>query len=296
MRWRHRFDFVDGGGAQGRGRDRRAQGPLPERHRADAGGDVQARRVRQVARHADHHARLPHRRLLRAHRRSPNWCRHNGVLLHIHRAHARRARPQPRTTASTSACWPRCLRLSGGDHLHSGTVVGKLEGDREATLGWIDLMREKFIPEDRSRGIFFDQDWGSMPGAVPGRLRRHPRLAHAGAGRDLRRRFGAAVRRRHAGPPVGQRRRRRANRVALEACVEARNEGREVEKEAARSCAQRPGPAPSWPPRWRPGRKSSSSSTPSTSSTSRTSRSQRAGEPGCGSVRGIRGQTRPTTE
>ena len=55
----------------------------------------------------------------------------------------------------------------GGDHLHSGTVVGKLEGDRDATLGWIDLMRDAYVPTNRSRGIFFDQDWGSMPGMFP---------------------------------------------------------------------------------------------------------------------------------
>jgi ribulose 1,5-bisphosphate carboxylase large subunit-like protein len=28
----------------------------------------------------------------------------------------------------------KALRLSGGDHIHAGTVVGKLEGDRESTL------------------------------------------------------------------------------------------------------------------------------------------------------------------
>ncbi len=38
---------------------------------------------------------------------------------------------------------------SGGDHLHSGTVVGKLEGDRDATLGWIDIMRDSYVKEDR---------------------------------------------------------------------------------------------------------------------------------------------------
>jgi ribulose-bisphosphate carboxylase large chain len=58
----------------------------------------------------------------------------------------------------------KCLRLSGGDHLHTGTVVGKLEGDRQSTLGFVDQLRESFVPEDRSRGVFFDQDWGSMPG------------------------------------------------------------------------------------------------------------------------------------
>ena len=51
--------------------------------------------------------------------------------------------------------------------MHSGTVVGKLEGDRDSTLGWIDCMRDRFIKEDRSRGIFFDQDFGSMPGMLP---------------------------------------------------------------------------------------------------------------------------------
>jgi ribulose-bisphosphate carboxylase large chain len=30
-------------------------------------------------------------------------------------------------------------------HLHSGTVVGKLEGEREITLGFVDLMRDDYI-------------------------------------------------------------------------------------------------------------------------------------------------------
>ena len=44
-------------------------------------------------------------------------------------------------------------------HLHSGTVVGKLEGEREVTLGFVDLMRDAYIEKDRSRGIYFTQDW-----------------------------------------------------------------------------------------------------------------------------------------
>ncbi len=39
--------------------------------------------------------------------------------------------------------------MSGGDHLHSGTVVGKLEGDRAITLGFVDLMREEHVEQDR---------------------------------------------------------------------------------------------------------------------------------------------------
>jgi ribulose-bisphosphate carboxylase large chain len=36
---------------------------------------------------------------------------------------------------------------------YSGTVVGKLEGEREITLGFVDLMRDDYI-ENRSRGIY----------------------------------------------------------------------------------------------------------------------------------------------
>jgi hypothetical protein len=53
----------------------------------------------------------------------------------------------------------KALRLSGGDHIHAGTVVGKLEGDRESTLGFVDLLRDDYVEKDRSRGIFFTQDW-----------------------------------------------------------------------------------------------------------------------------------------
>jgi len=95
-----------------------------------------------------------------------NWCREQGMLLHIHRAMHAVIDRNPhhgmhfRVLAKT-------LRLSGGDHLHSGTVVGKLEGDKQAVLGWMALMRERFVKADRSRGLFFDQDWGTMPGLFP---------------------------------------------------------------------------------------------------------------------------------
>ncbi len=51
----------------------------------------------------------------------------------------------------------KCLRMSGGDHLHSGTVVGKLKGDRAITLGFVDLMREECVQQDRSRVSFMDR-------------------------------------------------------------------------------------------------------------------------------------------
>ena len=58
-----------------------------------------------------------------------NWCRDNGMLLHIHRAmHA--VIDRDRHHGIHFRVLAKALRLSGGDHLHTGTVVGKLEGDR----------------------------------------------------------------------------------------------------------------------------------------------------------------------
>ena len=78
------------------------------------------------------------------------WCRDNGLLLHIHRAMHAVLDRNPHHGIHFRVL-TKILRLSGGDHLHSGTVVGKLEGDREATLGWIDIMRDSYIKEDRSQ-------------------------------------------------------------------------------------------------------------------------------------------------
>ncbi|KAK4268209.1 hypothetical protein QN277_024895 [Acacia crassicarpa] len=48
--------------------------------------------------------------------------------------------------------------LSGGDHIDAGTVIGKLEGERKITLGFVDLLRDDYIGKDRSRHIYFTQD------------------------------------------------------------------------------------------------------------------------------------------
>lgn len=158
-----------------------------------------------------------------------NWCRDNGMLLHIHRAmHA--VVDRNRNHGLHFRVLAKCLRLSGGDHMHSGTVVGKLEGDREATLGWIDIMRESFIPENRKRGIFFDQDFGAMPGLFPvasgGIHVWHIPALVSIFGDDAVFQFGGGT----LGHPWGNAAGAAANRVALEACVQARNDGVEVEK------------------------------------------------------------------
>jgi ribulose-bisphosphate carboxylase large chain len=160
-----------------------------------------------------------------------NWCRRNGMLLHIHRAMHAVLDRNPYHGIHFRVL-TKCLRLSGGDHMHSGTVVGKLEGDRQATLGWIDLMRKSHVPEDRSRGIFFDQDFGHMPGVFPvasgGIHVWHIPALVSIFGDDSVLQFGGGT----LGHPWGNAAGATANRVALEACVRARNEGRALEQEA----------------------------------------------------------------
>ena len=165
-----------------------------------------------------------------AHQGLSHWCRDNGMLLHIHRAmHAVLDRnPYHGINFRVLA---KILRLMGGDQLHTGTVVGKLEGDRAATMGWVDLIRERYVEEDRSRGIFFDQDWGFMPGvfavASGGIHVWHMPALVSIFGDDAILQFGGGT----LGHPWGNAAGAAANRVALEACIKARNEGRELEKE-----------------------------------------------------------------
>jgi ribulose-bisphosphate carboxylase large chain len=158
------------------------------------------------------------------------WCQANGVLLHIHRAmHA--VIDRQKNHGIHFRVLAKCLRMSGGDHLHSGTVVGKLEGEKGITMGFVDLMRENYIEEDRSRGIFFTQDWASMPGVFPvasGGIHvwHMPALVEI-FGDDSCLQFGGGT----AGHPWGNAPGATANRVALEACIQARNEGRNLMRE-----------------------------------------------------------------
>jgi len=159
------------------------------------------------------------------------WCRKNGMLMHVHRAMHAVIDRHPRHGIHFRVL-AKCLRISGGDHLHTGTVVGKLEGDRQSTLGFVDQLREAFVPEDRSRGIFFDQDWASMPGvfavASGGIHVWHMPALVSIFGDDSVLQFGGGTQ----GHPWGNAAGAAANRVALEACVKARNEGRDLERES----------------------------------------------------------------
>ena len=158
------------------------------------------------------------------------YCRDHGLLLHIHRAmHAVIVRQ--RNHGIHFRVLAKALRLSGGDHLHSGTVVGKLEGERNVTLGFVDLMRDPIVEKDRDRGVYFTQNWGSLPGVMPvasGGIHvwHMPALVEI-FGDDACLQFGGGT----LGHPWGNAPGASANRVALEACTQARNEGRDLARE-----------------------------------------------------------------
>lgn len=159
-----------------------------------------------------------------------HYCRDNGLLLHIHRAmHA--VIDRQKNHGIHFRVLAKALRMSGGDHIHSGTVVGKLEGERDITLGFVDLLRDDFVEQDRSRGIYFTQDWVSLPGVLPvasGGIHvwHMPALTEI-FGDDSVLQFGGGT----LGHPWGNAPGAVANRVALEACVKARNEGRDLAQE-----------------------------------------------------------------
>ncbi|CAN6446803.1 unnamed protein product [Victoria cruziana] len=125
-----------------------------------------------------------------------HYCRDNGLLLHIHRTmHA--VIDRQRNHGIHFRVLVKVLCMSGGDHIHSGTIV----------------------------------DWVSMPGVLPvasGGLHVWHMLALIEIfGDDFVLQFGGGT----LGHPWGNAPGVVANRVALEACVQARNEGRDLARE-----------------------------------------------------------------
>ncbi len=170
------------------------------------------------------------------------WCRRNDMIMHMHRAgHGTYTRQKNHGVSfRVIAKW---LRLAGCDHLHTGTAVGKLEGDPLTVQGYYNVCRDSYTTTDLSRGLFFDMDWADtkkvMPVASGG--------IHAGQmhqlldlfGDDVILQFGGGT----IGHPQGIQAGAVANRVALEAMVKARNEGVDIKNEgpmvlqkAAQSC------------------------------------------------------------
>lgn len=155
-----------------------------------------------------------------------NWARKNGVLLHLHRAgHSTYTRQK--THGVSFRVLAKWMRLAGVDHIHAGTVVGKLEGDPRTTAGYYKTLRGMNYAADPGIGLYFEQDWASMPAVMPvasGGI-------HAGQmhlllhylGEDVVLQFGGGT----IGHPQGIAAGATANRVALEAMIQARNEGRD---------------------------------------------------------------------
>jgi len=158
------------------------------------------------------------------------WCRKNGVLLHLHRAgHSTYTRQK--THGVNFRVIAKWMRLAGVDHIHAGTVVGKLEGDLHSVQGYYKTLRTQYTEPDPMLGLYFEQDWASMPGVMPvasggihaGQM--HLLLSYLGEDTILQ--FGGGT----IGHPDGIAAGATANRVAVEVMVQARNEGKDILRE-----------------------------------------------------------------
>jgi ribulose-bisphosphate carboxylase large chain len=170
------------------------------------------------------------------------WARRNDMILHLHRAgHGTYTRQK--THGVSFRVIAKWMRLAGVDHLHAGTIVGKLEGDPGTVQGFYDVLRQPLNAVDPPRGIFFEQNWAGLNAAMPvasggihaGQM--HQLLTYLGDDTVLQ--FGGGT----IGHPMGIAAGATSNRVALEAMVLARNEGRDIWNEgpqiladAARHC------------------------------------------------------------
>ena len=174
------------------------------------------------------------------------WARANGVLLHLHRAghstYTRQKTPRRQLPGDRQV-----VRLVGVDHIHAGTVVGKLEGDPNTIRGFYDTLRER--PRGGrpgERACSSTRTGRRCPGVMPvasggihaGQM--HQLLALPRRGRRSSSSAAAPSATRWASPPAPT-----ANRVALEAMIKARNEGRDylaegpdILRAAAKNCRE----------------------------------------------------------
>jgi ribulose-bisphosphate carboxylase large chain len=155
------------------------------------------------------------------------WARKNDMLLHLHRAgNSTYARQKNHGINFRVIC--KWMRMSGVDHIHAGTVVGKLEGDPLMIKGFYTSLLATELKVNLPYGIFFDMDWASLRKCMPvasggihcGQM--HQLLVYLGD--DVVLQFGGGT----IGHPDGIQAGATANRVALEAMVLARNEGLDI--------------------------------------------------------------------
>jgi ribulose-bisphosphate carboxylase large chain len=158
------------------------------------------------------------------------WARKNNMILHLHRAgNSTYSRQKNHGMNFRVIC--KWMRMAGVDHIHAGTVVGKLEGDPLMIKGFYDTLREPRLSVSLVNGLFFEQDWASLRKVMPvasggihaGQM--HQLLHYLGE--DVVLQFGGGT----IGHPQGIQAGATANRVALEAMILARNEGRDYMRE-----------------------------------------------------------------
>jgi ribulose-bisphosphate carboxylase large chain len=170
------------------------------------------------------------------------WARNNDMILHLHRAgNSTYARQKNHGINFRVIC--KWMRMAGVDHIHAGTVVGKLEGDPLMVKGFYNTLLDVKTFVNLPQGIFFAQDWASLRKCMPvasggihcGQM--HQLLNYLGD--DVFLQFGGGT----IGHPDGIQAGATANRVALESMVLARNEGRdyltegpEILQNAAKLC------------------------------------------------------------
>src|ERR1700687_2783926 len=158
------------------------------------------------------------------------WARKNGLILHLHRAgHGTYTRQK--THGVSFRVIAKWMRLAGVDHIHAGTIVGKLEGDPNVIKGIYSICRDSFTTKNLEQGVFFDQDWAGLRKLMPvasggihaGQM--HQLITYLGE--DVVLQFGGGT----IGHPGGIQAGATANRVALEVMLKARNEGRDIKNE-----------------------------------------------------------------
>ena len=85
------------------------------------------------------------------------WARANDMILHLHRAgNSTYSRQKNHGMAFRVIC--KWMRMAGVDHIHAGTVVGKLEGDPMMIRGYYDTLLDTHTQIQLEKGIFFEQD------------------------------------------------------------------------------------------------------------------------------------------
>jgi ribulose-bisphosphate carboxylase large chain len=165
------------------------------------------------------------------------WARRNDMILHLHRAgHGTYTRQK--THGVSFRVIAKWMRMAGVDHIHAGTIVGKLEGDPNVIKGIYSVCRDSFTKQNFEQGVFFDQDWASLRKMMPvasggihaGQM--HQLISYLGE--DVVLQFGGGT----IGHPQGIQAGATANRVALEVMIKARNEGKDIWNEGPQILAE----------------------------------------------------------